>query len=280
MKLERFEEEILNSYGRDEDFIEFLKKNPNLKLELSNVDIRKEEAVEKNNYVVEAIASEYLEEISHISQLTDEEIERYMETLDEDESIQGLTEGFLREVANIAFDYLIAGIDYLDLIQEGSIALIKGLENYRPSNGDLVEYLKLWVRKEMLLFIDERIENEKHMYKGYFIKRREELLEHEIVSVLDDENENVEDDLSQEEKSEIIGEKIKTLEFLNYKSVPMKLSKDEEIVLKKYYGLIGNKRESIFEIENDLELNRGAGEEIFEKALTKLSLAGGRSLSI
>lgn len=278
MKLRNFEDEILNSYGRDEDFIEFLKKNPNLKLEISNVDIRKEENVEKNNYVVEAIANEYLEEISHIPQLTEEEIENYMNSLDEDESLQNLTEGHLREVANIAFDYLIAGIDYLDLIQEGSIALIKGLENYRPSNGDLLEYLKLWVRKEMLLFVDERIENEKHMYKGYFIKRREELLEHEIVNALDEES--LEDELSSEEKSEIIGEKIKLLEKLNYQSVPMKLSKDEEIILKKYYGLIGNKRESIFEIENDLDIKRGTGDELFEKALTKLSLAGGRSLSI
>ncbi|WP_297488708.1 hypothetical protein, partial [uncultured Cetobacterium sp.] len=157
-------------------------------------------------------------------------------------------------------------------------AVIKGLENYRPSNGDLLVYLMLWVRKEMLLFVEERIENEKYMYKGYFIKRREELLEDEIVSALDEDE--IEEEFSQEEKSEIIGEKIKLLEHLNFESVPMKLSKEDEIILKKYYGLIGTKRESIFEIENDLELTRGSGEEKFEKALTKLSLAGGRSLKI
>lgn len=278
MKLKQFEEEVLNSYRRDEDFIDFLKKNPSLKIELSNVDIRKEEKVEENNYVVEAIASEYLEEISYIPEMTKEEIEKYLETLDEDESLQALTEGYLRDVANVAFDYLIAGIDFLDLIQEGSIAVIKGLENYRPSNGELLAYLMLWVRKEMLLFVEERIENEKYMYKGYFIKRREELLEDEIVSALDEDE--IEEEFSQEEKSEIIGEKIKLLEHLNFESVPMKLSKEDEIILKKYYGLIGTKRESIFEIENDLELTRGSGEEKFENALTKLSLAGGRSLKI
>ena len=161
MKLKQFEEEVINNYRRDEDFIDFLKKNPSLKIELSNVDIRKEEKVEENNYVVEAIASEYLDEISYIPEMTKEEIEKYLETLDEDESLQALTEGYLRDVANVAFDYLIAGIDFLDLIQEGSIAVIKGLENYRPSNGDLLVYLMLWVRKEMLLFVEERIENEK-----------------------------------------------------------------------------------------------------------------------
>ena len=278
MKLKQFEEEVINNYRRDEDFIDFLKKNPSLKIELSNVDIRKEEKVEENNYVVEAIASEYLDEISYIPEMTKEEIEKYLKTLDEDESLQALTEGYLRDVANVAFDYLIAGIDFLDLIQEGSIAVIKGLENYRPSNGDLLVYLMLWVRKEMLLFVEERIENEKYMYKGYFIKRREELLEDEIVSALDEDE--IEEEFSQEEKSEIIGEKIKLLEHLNFESVPMKLSKEDEIILKKYYGLIGTKRESIFEIENDLELTRGSGEEKFEKALTKLSLAGGRSLKI
>lgn len=282
MNIREFEQQVLSKYRSDDEFINFLKENKNLTLVKDIVDIRKEEKVEENNYVVEAIAGEYLEEISHIQQLSKEEIEDYLETLDEDESIQALTEGNLREVANIAFDYLIAGIDYLDLIQEGNIGIIKALENYRPSNGELLEYLKLWARKEMILFIDERVETEKYMYKGYFLKRKEELLEHEIVSALeeDDAEAVMEEEMSQEEKSEIIGEKIEILETLDFRSIPKKMSLEEEDMLKRYYGLVGEKRESLFEIENALEIPRGTGEQMFEKALTKLSLGGGRSLKI
>ncbi|MGL4970258.1 MAG: sigma factor, partial [Cetobacterium sp.] len=222
MKVRAFEKEILTNCIEDKDFIKFLKENPGLKLEIENIDVRKEEKVEDNNYVVEGIVAEYLEEISYIQHLQKEEIEKLLETLDEEESLHALTEGNLREVANIAFDYLIAGIDYLDLMQEGSIGIIKALDEYRPSNGELLEYLKLWIRREMLLFVDEKVETEKYMYKGYFLKRKEEVLEHEIVAELE-EDEEVET-ISSEERSEIIEEKINELQKLDYTSVPKKIS--------------------------------------------------------
>ncbi|MGL5701953.1 MAG: sigma-70 family RNA polymerase sigma factor [Cetobacterium sp.] len=278
MKVRVFEKEILTNCIEEKDFIKFLKENPGLKLEIDNIDVRKEEKVEDNNYVVEGIVGEYLEEISYIQHLQKEEIEKLLETLDEEESIHTLTEGNLREVANIAFDYLVAGIDYLDLMQEGSIGIIKALDEYRPSNGDLLEYLKLWIRREMLLFIDEKVETEKHMYKGYFLKRKEEVLEHEIVAALE-EDEEVEA-IPAEERSEIIEEKINELQELDYTSVPKKISHTEEEILKRYYGLVGDKRESLFEIENALDLKRGKGEQLFEGALTKISLGGGRTLKI
>ncbi|MGL4642027.1 MAG: sigma-70 family RNA polymerase sigma factor [Cetobacterium sp.] len=278
MKVKVFEKEILTNCVEDKEFIKFLKENPGLKLELDSIDVRKEEKVEDNSYVVEGIVGEYLEEISYIQPLEKKDIERLLETLDEEESLHALTEGNLREVANIAFDYLIAGIDYLDLIQEGSIGVIKALDEYRPSNGELLEYIKLWVRREMLLFVDERVETEKHMYRGYFLKRKEEVLEHEIVAELE-EDEEVEA-IPSEERSEIIEEKINELQKLDYTSVPKKISHTEEEILKRYYGLVGEKRESLFEIENALDLKRGEGEHLFEEALTKISLGGGRSLKI
>lgn len=277
MKVREFEKEILKNCIEDKDFVNFLKNNKDLKLDVENVDIRKEEKVEENNYVVESIVGEYLEEISYIQPLSKEEIENILETLDEEESSHKLVEANLREVANIAFDYLVAGIDYLDLIQEGNIGIIKALEEYRPSNGDVLDYIKLWARREMVFFVDEKVETEKYMYKGYFSKRREELLEHEIVAELEDETE---EEISLEEKSEVIEEKMNEVEKLDYTSVYKKISHLEEEVLKRYYGLVGEKRESLFEIENALDLKRGEGEQIFEEALTKISLGGGRSLKI
>ncbi|MEG2696061.1 MAG: sigma-70 family RNA polymerase sigma factor [Cetobacterium sp.] len=281
MKLTDFEQQVLLKYKNDEDFIKFLKENPGLSLELPTVDLRKEEKVEENNYVVESVTTEYLEEISHIQQLSKEEVAELLESLDEEESVHALVEGNLREVANIAFDYLVSGIDYLDLIQEGNIGVIKALDSYRPSNGDVLSYIKLWIRKEMLFFVDEKVQTEKYMYKGYFLKRQEELIEHEIVAELEEEDsEDPMEELSQEEKSEIIGEKIASLEDINISTLPKKMSHTEEDILKRFFGLIGEKRESLFEIENSLDLKRGEGEKLFEIAITKLSLGGGRSLKI
>ncbi|MBC2851978.1 sigma-70 family RNA polymerase sigma factor [Cetobacterium sp. 8H] len=281
MKLTDFEQQVLLKYKNDEDFIKFLKENPGLSLELPTVDLRKEEKVEENNYVVESVTTEYLEEISHIQQLSKEQIDELLESLDEEESVHTLVEGNLREVASIAFDYLVSGIDYLDLIQEGNIGVIKALDSYRPSNGDILSYIKLWIRKEMLFFVDEKVQTEKYMYKGYFLKRQEELIEHEIVAELEGEDsEDPMEELSQEEKSEIIGEKIASLEDINISSLPKKMSHTEEDILKRFFGLIGEKRESLFEIENSLDLKRGEGEKLFETAITKLSLGGGRSLKI
>ncbi|MEG0135679.1 sigma-70 family RNA polymerase sigma factor [Cetobacterium sp.] len=281
MKLTDFEQQVLLKYKNDEDFIKFLKENPGLSLELPTVDLRKEEKVEENNYVVESVTTEYLEEISHIQQLSKEEVAELLESLDEEESVHALVEGNLREVANIAFDYLVSGIDYLDLIQEGNIGVIKALDSYRPSNGDVLSYIKLWIRKEMLFFVDEKVQTEKYMYKGYFLKRQEELIEHEIVAELEEEDsEDPMEELSQEEKSEIIGEKIASLEDINISTLPKKMSHTEENILKRFFGLIGEKRESLFEIENSLDLKRGEGEKLFEIAITKLSLGGGRSLKI
>lgn len=277
MKARVFEKEILENCVDDKKFVKFLKENPNLKLKFESVDIRKEERIEENSYVIEGIVGEYLEEISSIQPLSKEELKAVLETLDEEESTHRLIESNLREVANIAFDYLIAGVDYLDLIQEGNIGIIKALEEYRSSNGEILEYIKLWIRREMLLFVDEKVENEKHMYKGYFSKRKEELIEHEIVLEL--EEEDIEE-IPLEEKSEIIEEKINEVEKFDYNLVPKKMSYLEEEILKRYYGLIGDKRESLFEIENALDLKRGEGERLFEEALTKISLGGGRSLKI
>ena len=64
MKITEFENKVLLNYREDKEFIELLKNNKNLTLENKLVDIRKEEKIEENNYVVEGIVSEYLEEIS------------------------------------------------------------------------------------------------------------------------------------------------------------------------------------------------------------------------
>lgn len=276
MKITEFEKKALELKS-EKEFVEFLNKEKNLKLEKESVDIRKEEKVEENSYVIEEIVSEYLEEISYIQQLSQKEIDELVSTLDEDESVEKLSNGSLREIANIAFDYLISGIDYLDLVQEGTIGLMQGIENYKPSNGNIVEYLEFWIRRVMLHFINERVENDKIMYKTFFTKKRDEVLEHEIVEELE---ENEEKNEEKNETTESLNKKIAYVDEVDYTKISRKLSHLDEEVLKRYYGLIGEKRESLFEIENELNLERGSGEKIFEEALAKISLGGGRTFKI
>lgn len=275
MNIIEFEKKVLD-FKSEKEFIDFLNKEKEIKLEKDSIDIRKEEEIEENNYVVEEIVSDYLEDISCIKQLSSTEIKNIVLNLDEDKSVEKLSEGNLREIANIAFDYLISGIDYLDLIQEGIIGMLTGIENYRPSNGKIIEYLEFWIRRSMINFINDRVENDKIIYKTFFIKKRDEILEHEIVKELEEE----EDKKNFSENIENLNKKIKDLDTINYKRIFKKVSYLEEQVLKKYYGLVGDKRESLFEIENSLNLERGSGEKIFEEALTKISLGGGRTFKI
>lgn len=276
MKIVEFEKKVLE-LKNEKEFIEFLNSKKGLNLEKDSIDIRKEEKIEENNYVIEEIVAEYLEEISYIQQLSQKEIEEIISTLDEDESVEKLSNGSLREIANIAFDYLISGIDYLDLVQEGTIGLMQGIENYKPSNGNIIKYLEFWIRRAMLYFINERVANDKVMYKTFFTKKRDEVLEHEIVEELE-ENEEKAEEIN--ETTESLNKKIAYVDEVDYTKISRKLSHLDEEVLKRYYGLIGEKRESLFEIENELNLERGSGEKIFEEALAKISLGGGRTFKI
>ena len=60
----------------------------------------------------------------------------------------------LRLVVKIAYEYRAAYSNLMDLIQEGNIGLIKGVEKFDPSRGvPLAHYAANWIRAYMLRFI-------------------------------------------------------------------------------------------------------------------------------
>lgn len=60
----------------------------------------------------------------------------------------------LRLVVKIGFEYRAAYHNLLDLIQEGNIGLIKGVEKFDPAKEvPLASYLAMWIRAYMLRFI-------------------------------------------------------------------------------------------------------------------------------
>ena len=95
----------------------------------------------------------YLKEIGKVPLLSaDEEIEyaKRMEEGDE-EAKKRLAEANLRLVVSIAKRYVGRGMQFLDLIQEGNLGLIKAVEKYDYRKGfKFSTYATWWIRQAML----------------------------------------------------------------------------------------------------------------------------------
>ncbi len=93
----------------------------------------------------------YLDEIGRIPLLTlEQEHELILKINQGDESAKKkFIEGNLRLVVTIAKKYLNRGIDFLDLIQEGNLGLIKAVENYDINRGKFSSYAGTIIEKEI-----------------------------------------------------------------------------------------------------------------------------------
>lgn len=94
----------------------------------------------------------YLKEIGTVSLLTpDEELELAKRKQDGDEyAKQKLIEANLRLVVSIAKRYTGRGMSFLDLVQEGNLGLIKGVEKFDHTKGfKLSTYATWWIRQSV-----------------------------------------------------------------------------------------------------------------------------------
>ncbi len=92
----------------------------------------------------------YLKEIGKVDLLTpDEEIELAKRMLEGDESAKKrLAEANLRLVVSIAKRYVGRGMQFLDLIQEGNLGLIKAVEKFDYTKGyKFSTYATWWIRQ-------------------------------------------------------------------------------------------------------------------------------------
>ena len=69
------------------------------------------------------------------------------------QAYQRLIEANLRYVVTVAKRYAGLGIDLLDLIQEGNMALLMALPKYKPERGSLTTYVSWWIRRDLLKMI-------------------------------------------------------------------------------------------------------------------------------
>lgn len=244
-----------------EDFNEF---NKFLNEENIELDEEREESLFSNNLEishVEASTLEYLEEISGIEILEENELEEKLERLTVDDKDILITKN-LRIPARIAALLLKDGIDYIDLVQEGSIALIRAIEGFRKSTYISFEkYAVLYVARSIILSINKRMEETKSQFIRYFNHEKEEYSHNgELVEELD--------------------KKITRIENLSYGELPYTLNNYEYRTITEYYGLYDNRNISMVDLEKKLGLEKNQGEAVFQMAINKLSRFGGEMFQV
>ena len=105
---------------------------------------------ETKNLVMDDPVRVYLKEIGRVPLLTsEEEIELAIRIADDDKKAkQRLAEANLRLVVSIAKRYVGRGMQFLDLIQEGNLGLIKAVEKFDYTKGfKFSTYATWWIRQ-------------------------------------------------------------------------------------------------------------------------------------
>ena len=116
-----------------------------------------EETTATSEQLLEGVAStdpirEYLKEIGSIPLLTQEQEQDLAKRKSEGDAEAGrkLVEANLRLVVSIAKRYTGRGMSFLDLVQEGNLGLIKGVEKFDYTKGyKLSTYATWWIRQSV-----------------------------------------------------------------------------------------------------------------------------------
>jgi len=92
----------------------------------------------------------YMQKLQTIPKATQQEMARLFPKIKKGDgkAKKRVIEGNLRLVANIAERYSCYGLDFLDLIEEGNVGLMKAIEKYDPKRGhNFPAYAFLWIRQ-------------------------------------------------------------------------------------------------------------------------------------
>jgi len=119
-------------------------------IELSNKDADLEEVLSSEGINIDDPVKAYLKEIGRVPLLTpDEEVALATRMAAGDEDAKKLlAEANLRLVVSIAKRYVGRGMQFLDLIQEGNLGLIKAVEKFDHTKGfKFSTYATWWIRQ-------------------------------------------------------------------------------------------------------------------------------------
>lgn len=105
------------------------------------------------------LIKQYFSEIGEIPLLTPEEEQRLARSYraGDASTFDMLVRANLRLVVNIAKKYMNHGLDLPDLIQEGNIGLMKGIQKFDPNKGyKLSTYATWWIRQNVIRAIADQ----------------------------------------------------------------------------------------------------------------------------
>ena len=145
----KFEKIISEFPDIEEDIIEICSEF-NI-LEETN-DVEKDIAELEDGFLFDDPVKQYLKEISQFPLLTpDQERELAIEIATGcPKAHKKMVESNLRWVISVAKRYLGRGISFLDLIQEGNIGLMKGIDRFDVTKGYKIStYVTWWIRQEI-----------------------------------------------------------------------------------------------------------------------------------
>ena len=133
------------SMDEDPDSELFLNEDPDEEVDVEHIDLSVPDGIGLDDPI-----RMYLKEIGKVPLLsTEEEIElAKMIELGDEEAKRKLAESNLRLVVSIAKRYMGRGMQFLDLIQEGNLGLIKAVEKFEYKKGyKFSTYATWWIRQ-------------------------------------------------------------------------------------------------------------------------------------
>ena len=278
LSIKELEKDIITNLREEDDFREFLNENSNKELKFDNHYTGSKELEEMDEFAEETVIDD-LEELSNMEVISDEEENNYLKDLRETDKEKVIVKN-LNEVASIAFNYVKNGIAYMDVVQEGTVGLIKAVDYFDPDrNGDFKNYSKYWIAREIVLYIENKVADIRNEFKNFFKNKKEnfgrehhheheEEMHHDKVYL---KEEDLLPTVEAIEKREKMVEK-----RIDFFSLENRLSERQIEVLNYYFGFGKDKRYSIFEIEDVLKLESGQGENLFQSALLILSTVEGK----
>ena len=170
-----------------------------------------------------------------------------------------LIEHNLRLVAHIVKKYESKNISQDDLISIGTIGLIKGIDSYNKERGvKLTTYAAKCAENEILMYFRSNKKYNNNVSLNDVIAHDKDGADITLIDVLEENKESIDETI---EKKDNITFLIKYLNVLNNR---------EFEIIKKRYGLYGEKEQTQKEIADNMNISRSYVSRIEKRALIKM----------
>ena len=245
--------EIVDDYSTDADLKIGMDSSLNDDLEM---------ALSTEGIAIDDPVKIYLKEIGRVPLLTAEEEIELAQRMTQGDSYakKRLSEANLRLVVSIAKKYVGRGMQFLDLIQEGNLGLIKAVEKFDYTKGfKFSTYATWWIRQAITRAIADQARTIRipvHMVETITKVKK-------VSSQLLHEN-------GHDPSADEIAEKLDMLLKEQLNDVLSTLTDREAKVLKLRFGLEDGRSRTLEEVGKEFDVTRERIRQIEAKALRKL----------